>query len=105
MQAWARSFYLSKAWKQARDRKRIEAHGLCEKCGNTGEIVHHKKHLTPRNINQPEVALGIDNLELLCRECHARAHGWIAPTADGLRFDEAGNLITSPPISKNEGIL
>ena len=39
-----------------------------------GEIVHHKIHLTPDNINVPEIALSWDNLELLCRDCHALAH-------------------------------
>ncbi len=43
-------------------------HGLCVKCGRPGEIVHHKEHLTPENINTPEIALGENNLELLCRE-------------------------------------
>lgn len=27
-------------------------------------LVHHKTHLTPENINDPEIALGEDNLEL-----------------------------------------
>ena len=40
-----------------------------------GEIVHHKIELDPININKPEVALGFNNLEMLCRECHAEIHG------------------------------
>ena len=39
-----------------------------------GEIVHHKIHLTPQNISNPDVSLAWDNLQLLCRECHAEAH-------------------------------
>lgn len=39
-----------------------------------GEIVHHKIELDPVTIERPEVALNFDNLELLCRECHARRH-------------------------------
>lgn len=48
----------------------------CLKCGRyqAGEIVHHKIHLTPANITNPEVTMSFANLELLCRECHADAH-------------------------------
>lgn len=40
-----------------------------------GEIVHHKNHITQDNIDDPEIALSWDNLELLCRDCHAGEHG------------------------------
>lgn len=39
-----------------------------------GEIVHHVIEIDPVTIEKPEVALNFDNLELLCRECHAEAH-------------------------------
>ena len=39
-----------------------------------GEIVHHRIEIDPININYPEVSLNWDNLELLCRDCHAEAH-------------------------------
>lgn len=39
-----------------------------------GEIVHHRIEIDPITINNPEVALNWNNLELLCRECHAEAH-------------------------------
>lgn len=51
-----------------------------------GEIVHHKTFLTPENINDPAVALAYDNLELLCRDCHAARHEAEAKRA-GRRFD------------------
>lgn len=41
---------------------------------NPGEIVHHRIEIDPITINNPEVSLNFDNLELLCRECHAAAH-------------------------------
>lgn len=40
----------------------------------SGEIVHHVIEIDPVTIEKPEVALNFDNLELLCRECHAEAH-------------------------------
>ena len=36
--------------------------------------MHHKVHLTPDNINDPDVSLNADNLMLLCRDCHAMEH-------------------------------
>lgn len=92
MREFARAFYLSKEWRRARAFIFERDAGLCVKCGSPGEIVHHKVHLTPANIHDPLIALGEDNLELLCRDCHALAHGQ-APAADGLTFDEEGNVV------------
>ena len=39
-----------------------------------GVEVHHIEELTPLNIHRPEVALNMDNLVLLCRECHKARH-------------------------------
>ena len=39
-----------------------------------GDTVHHKIHLTPKNINDPNITLNWDNLMLLCRDCHAEVH-------------------------------
>lgn len=36
--------------------------------------MHHRIEIDPVTINNPEVALNWDNLELLCRECHAEEH-------------------------------
>ena len=93
MKEFAKDFYFSPAWRKTRDYIFRRDMGLCVRCGKPGEIVHHKVHLTPRNINDMEIALSADNLELLCRDCHAAAHGLTAPTAEGLAFDEKGNLI------------
>ena len=41
---------------------------------NPAEIVHHKIVLTPENINDREVALNWENLQCVCRECHAKIH-------------------------------
>ena len=79
MKDYARTFYSSKAWKNCRNEYRKSVGGLCERCLAKGlivpgEIVHHKIHLTPENINNPAVALSWDNLELVCRECHEAIH-------------------------------
>ena len=55
-------------------------------------FIHHKKELTPENINDPAVALSFDNLELLCDEHHNRQH---KAKAKRYTFDAKGNLIES----------
>lgn len=79
MQEYAERFYKSKAWQHTRDAYAKSKRGLCERCLSEGrltpgEIVHHKVHLSPENINDPTVSLSWDNLELVCRDCHAQLH-------------------------------
>lgn len=93
VKAWAKEFYLSKAWRRVRAYIVQRDHGLCVKCGRPGEIVHHKEHLTREKILNPAIALGEDNLELLCRDCHGIEHATDLPTDAGLVFDEEGNLV------------
>lgn len=90
---FARDFYLSKEWRRARAYIFNRDAGLCVRCGAPGEIVHHKTHLTPENISDPEIALGEDNLETLCRDCHALAHATDSPIDGALMFDEDGNVV------------
>ena len=99
---FAKKLYASKAWKQCRDAYKAYKHGICERCGQPGEEVHHKTYLTPANINDPEIVFGWHNLELLCRSCHIEEHekrknlkrGRPAREADiRIMFDEQGNPI------------
>lgn len=84
-------------------------HYICERCGGTGEIAHHKIHLDRWNVHKPEIALSMENLECLCLACHNAAHGGAGTaTAAGLCFDTAGNLLRRENISplyppKNDG--
>ena len=76
---FAKAFYLSNAWRSCRDAYASSVGWLCEDCLENGiytpgEIVHHKKHLTPKNINDKAIALGWSNLRLVCRDCHAKQH-------------------------------
>lgn len=77
--AFAKRFYSSKAWQDCRNEYAKRQHHLCENClrqgiYKPGEIVHHLIELDPINIENPEIALGFNNLELLCRDCHAAIH-------------------------------
>lgn len=72
-------FYKTEAWKSCRDSYAKSVGGLCEHCYAKGrivpgEIVHHKTHLNPQNVHDPNVALNWENLILLCRDCHGKEH-------------------------------
>lgn len=88
---FAKAFYNSAAWKHTSKAYAASKFYLCEKCGHEGYIVHHKKHLTPANINNPEITLSWDNLMYLCLECHNRIHG--KQDERVALFDSNGNMI------------
>lgn len=92
MREFARLFYQSKSWKGTRKSYFNYKYGLCERCGKPGNIVHHKIHLTPRNINNVNITLSFDNLELLCRECHGIEHEGKVNHTGEVYFDEKGNV-------------
>lgn len=91
---FAKKFYTSKAWRDCRNAFFIYRHGLCNRCGGAGKIVHHKIVLNPFNINDPDVSLNFTNLELLCQDCHNKEHHEkYSPTAEGLTFNVDGDLV------------
>lgn len=96
MKEYASAFYKSKAWQRCRDGYAKSVGYLCERCMRHGiykhgDIVHHKKYITPENISDPDITLNWDNLELLCRECHAEEHG---KKQKRYKVDEYGRVIT-----------
>lgn len=90
-QDYAKAFYNSEAWAKCRDGFLQSKHYICERCGGLATIAHHKKHITPQNINDPDITLNWDNLMAICIKCHNAIHG-SEPCADGLMFDNNGNL-------------
>ena len=98
MREFAADFYHSKQWKSTRNAYVEKANHLCERCLEkgritVGEIVHHKIHLCEDNINDPTITLNFDNLELLCRKCHAIEHYGNSIREQRVIFDENGNVI------------
>lgn len=96
---FSRSFYKSSAWKTARDSYWRAKGGLCEDCLEQGRIktgaeVHHLIELTPDNIGNPAVALGWDNLRLLCHDCHMKKHR--GSTAIRYEINQATGAVTTP---------
>jgi hypothetical protein len=94
---FAKRFYQSKKWKECRNAYRVYRYGICERCGKPGGIVHHKIYLNEYNIKDPNISLSFDNLELLCIDCHNAEHLAADVIAEGLTFDEDGNLIKYAP--------
>ena len=96
MKYWAKNFYRSKAWRTTRQAYFNKKFGICERCGSPGDIVHHKIYLTPTNINDINISLNMDNLELLCQDCHNKEHfSKNSATQYGLAFNSDGELIES----------
>jgi len=96
---FSKSFYRSKAWLKCRTGYIQSVNGLCETCLRKGRItpgyiVHHKKPLTPANINNTYITLSWDNLEYNCLICHNQIHlGSSGVTQEGLMFNSNGDLI------------
>ena len=95
---WAKPFYNSRAWIKCRAAfisKRISIDGgMCQSCGKElGYIVDHVTELTPNNITDPDIALSDKNFNYLCLDCHNRKNSNQQATAEGLRFDENGDLV------------
>lgn len=101
---FAKWFYNSKAWIECRAAYIISVFGLCERCGKPGHIVHHKKKLTPQNINDPSVTLNWSLLEYVCLECHNKDElGEHTEKKKRYRFDEEGNVL--PPHQAKRGVV
>ena len=94
MKDYAKAFYKSKAWRECQQTYKSMVGGLCEEClangiYTAGVIVHHKEHITPDNITDPNVTLNYNNLKLVCRDCHAREH---SSRQHRYFYDDLGNL-------------
>jgi 5-methylcytosine-specific restriction endonuclease McrA len=72
--------YRTAEWERVRQFVIQRAQGLCEECLRQGRVeagteVDHIRPLDERNWRDWDVAYNPDNLQLLCRECHAAKHG------------------------------
>lgn len=91
-----RAFYKSREWAVCREAYLVRVGRLCEECMRAGRItpaviVHHKRPLTDDNVSDPDIALGFDNLEAVCLDCHNRIH---EPGAKRFKIDDFGRVIT-----------
>ena len=88
-----RARYNCSQWKKVRNMKILKANGLCERClrkriYREGAIVHHKIEITDKNYMDDNIMYNLDNLELLCFDCHNKEHF----NTDAYYFDEEGNI-------------
>ena len=90
---YAKKFYNSQAWVDVRNSYYTEKFGICERCGMSGEIVHHKIYINPTNINDVNITLNKNNLELLCRTCHNLEHEGTSSTRKGIVFNANGDIV------------
>jgi 5-methylcytosine-specific restriction endonuclease McrA len=97
---YAKKFYKSKEWIKCRNGFMKSKNYICERCGGLAYIVHHKKHITPLNINDPNITLSWDNLQALCHDCHNAVHGKGGASIKEVSFDENGDLIYTPQVTK-----
>ena len=86
-----KAFYHSAAWKNTRRNYKQSVGGLCERCLAKGmivpaDIVHHKIPLTDENVKDLSISLSWDNLQALCRQCHAEVHDDMYAQRTGRRY-------------------
>jgi len=93
MKEYAEWFYKSKQWQQVRNVYMSSRNWICERCGEVATICHHRKYITPVNIQDQDVTLNLDNLEALCQDCHNKEHRSSRADVSKPVFDSEGNLI------------
>lgn len=71
---WAKGFYASTLWANARGYALKRDRYVCQRCGAPATMVHHKVYLTESNIRNLNITVNPDNLESLCEECHRLEH-------------------------------
>ena len=98
-------FYRSNAWTKCRAAYFKKKKGLCEICLSKGlikqgEIVHHKIEMNAERIHDPVLAFGEDNLQLVCRDCHAEIHAHKKMNGRSKRYtvDDQGRVIVPEDI-------
>lgn len=64
-------FYASRAWRELRYQALARWGAVCQACGVTRRagVRIHVDHIKPRSI-YPELALQLDNLQVLCEDCN-----------------------------------
>ena len=85
-------FYGSTEWKKVRAIKLRQSHYVCERCGKPYGMVHHKIHLTESNVDDPDISINLDNLIVLCEDCHNKEH-FSKHKERKMSFDSNGDIV------------
>lgn len=72
---WQQKFYKSKEWKKLRKQVELNSNGICNRCGKLiykkGDTeIDHINEINIYNCFDKSVILNIENLQLLCHNCH-----------------------------------
>ena len=80
------SFLTSRAWRELRYLALKNTEGRCECCGGSAKdgIQLHVDHIQPRSA-RPDLALALDNLQVLCDDCNVGKGAWDATDWRGLK--------------------
>lgn len=88
--------YHSTRWKSIRLIVISNYNFKCCRCGKVKKekelIVHHIVYLDENNIDNDDIAYGLDNLEPICISCHTKEH-FKKKAKRKIKFDEEGNVI------------
>ena len=91
-----RELYDSRKWRNLRKLVIMSQGGLCINDNNPAYYVHHKEELTDANYTDPTIALAVENLVALCKQCHNDIHKPSVSIRSDVLFDSEGNLISKP---------
>lgn len=84
------NFYHSSDWQRVRRQVLQRDHKECIWCKNEGKVV--RTNLEVDHIKElefyPELALNLNNLRTLCKDCHNRRHGRFNKNRREFRRDE-----------------
>lgn len=105
---FAEAFYHSAQWRHCKETFISIRHaadgGMCERCHHEpGKIVHHRTHITPDNIGDPDITLNLDNLMYVCINCHNIIHGYAPDLPDRMiryEFAPDGSPVARSPLKK-----
>ena len=92
-QDFAKAFYKSKVWRQQRRFALHRDNYECQDCHGRAMEVHHIIELTAQTINDPKIALSLDNLVCLCFDCHQKRHRGQGDVEEGFVFNEEGQVV------------
>ncbi|NAP01320.1 HNH endonuclease [Halomonas sp. MG34] len=86
--------YHTSTWRKLREAYYSKQYGICEWCGEPGDIVDHIEEITNENVNDPFITYNEENLQLLCLSCHnKKTFTKQTSLREGFGFDSEGNLI------------
>jgi len=70
-------FYASRDWRELRYLALRNTDGRCQCCGGTAkdDLRIHVDHIQPR-YKRPDLALSLDNLQVLCEDCNIGKGAW-----------------------------